>query len=103
VNYDNFKKTVDRAIAIAIIKSTIWVRPYIAIHLKYVRYDDDIITVFGTDVFGEVLSEKFPMLYLELGDKQIVAIEEAKFNTKVNTSNNKRRDNGIYIGLRHVR
>ena len=99
--YDVFEEMFDRALEIAALKANIWQRPYLGEDLEYMRHDGDRITATGTDKYGEYISENFPTRYLNLGDKQITALEEPKFKASVEISNTKRSDLGVYIGLKN--
>ena len=98
-NYDDFEAMFDRAIAVAALKAHIWERPYIAEDLEYIRHDGECITVIGFDNCGEYISEDFPVRYLNLGDRQITALEEAKYKAMLHTV--KRENIGVYIGLKN--
>ena len=102
-NYNDFEAMFDRAIAIAALKSHIWERHYLPEDLEYIRHDGECITVIGEDNCGEMVIEDFPVRYLSLGDRQITALEEAKYKAMLHTVKTvKRADIGVYIGLRNV-
>jgi len=87
---DTFERLYDRAIAIAVFKAVIWERDYIHLEdLEFVRHDGEFITVIGTTDNGWPIEESFKKYYMELGDKQITALEEPKFQASKEIKNNK--------------
>ena len=100
-NYDDFEAMFDRALEIATLKAHIWNRSYLGEDLEYIRHDGESITVIGEDNCGELIIEDFPTRYLNLGDRQITALEEAKYKASIEIKNVKRSDIGVYIGLKN--